>query len=185
MLEVDEELNSSAEEIENLIIVDKLVDSFVDIAYKVMRPREAPETTKEEDEYNLLFRKYTKLSDKNTILTRADHNRLEVVKELEKLRIEATTNGEDLQSTRRTNQGLEEMLKVRDTEVKAMEEVINNLKEKAKVDAATAIDQAKNIRSLEEELGVWDDDKEEEEVTELNNEWISDEVQRQNETNLK
>ena len=71
------------------------------------------------------------------------------------------------------------------TEVEAMEGIINNLKEKVKDDTAKALEQAKNIRALEEELGVWDEDKDEEEVTELHNEWVSDDVRRHNEKSFK
>ena len=42
----------------------------------------------------------------------------------------------------------------------------------------------KNIRALEEALGVWDEDEEEDE-TELDNEWISAEARRHNKSNIK
>ena len=165
MYEVEEDINSCAKEIANLVVVDNIVENFVDIAFRAMRPSEAPETTKTEDEYNLLFRKYTKMSDNNIVLTRGNQNRLEIIKEMENLRSKGELSDEDLQNTRKTNQGLEERLKVKDTEIEALEDIIINLKKNAEVDASKAIDQAKNIRSLEEELGVWDEDKEEEEVT--------------------
>ena len=92
-----------------------------------MRPREAPETTKAEDEYNLLFRKYAKMSDNNTILTRANQNRLKVIKEMEKLRIDAATNKETLHNTRKANQSLDKRLKMKETETEAMEEIMLGL----------------------------------------------------------
>ena len=185
--EVDEEMDSESvvKEIENLVIVDKIIDSFVDTAFRAMRPNEAPETTKAEDQYNLLFRKYAKISDANTVLTRANQNRLEIIEELEKLRTDAASIEEALHTTRKANQGLAERLRMKDTETEAMEEIIDNLKKKAKADAATAADQAKNIRAMEEELGVWDEEEEDEEVTELQNEWISDDVRRQNEITIR
>ena len=121
------------------------------------------------------------MSDNNIVLTRANQNRLEVIKEMENLRSKAELSDKELQNTRKTNQGLEERLKVKDTEVEALEDIIINLKKNAEIDASKAIDQAKNLRSLEEELGVWDEDKEEEEVTELQNDWVSDDVRRHNE----
>ena len=74
---------------------------------------------------------------------------------------------------------------MKDTEIEAMNEIITNLKKKAEDDASKAIEQAKNIRAMEEELGVWDEGEEEEEVTELNNEWISDEARRHNTSQSK
>ena len=179
--DVDEDMDMAtiAEEIENLMIVDTIVDSFVDMAFRAMRPSEASETTKEEDKYILLYRQHVKMLDKNMVLIKANENRLEVLKEMEKLRVVASSSLEDLQETKQTNQILEECVKMKDTEIEAMNETIANLKKKAEDDASKAIEQAKNIRAMEEELGVWDKD-EEEEVTELNNEWISDDARRHN-----
>ena len=75
-------------------------------------------------------------------------------------------------------------MKVKETEIEVMDDVISKLKKKAEEDASKAIDQAKNIRSMEEELGVWDD---QEEVldTELNNEWVSVEARRHNTSRIK
>ena len=183
--EIEEDLDRCAKEIENLVVVDRIVENFLDIAFRAMRPSEAPETTKSEDDYNLLFRKYTKMSDNNTVLTRANQNRLEVIKEMENLRSKAESSDEDLQITRKTNQGLEERLKVKDTEIEALEEIIINLKKKAELDASKALDQTKNIRALEEELGVGEEEEDEEEVTELQNEWVSDDARRHNEIIFK
>ena len=64
-LEVEEDDSETiAKEIENLMTVDTLVESFVDMAFRVLRPSEAPETTEMEDKYNLLFRQHHKLNDK-------------------------------------------------------------------------------------------------------------------------
>ena len=111
---------NTAKEIENLVTVDKLVDAFVDMAFRTMRPNEAPETTKMEDKYNLLFRQHQKLVDKNVVLTKANENRLEDMKQMEKLRTVATSSLEDLQETKKANQILEECMKMKDTEVEAM-----------------------------------------------------------------
>ena len=186
----DDQANEDfAKDIDNLVIVDKIVDAFVEIAFRAMRPSEAPETTKIEDEYNLLFRQHQKVSDKNVVLTRANENRLEVLKDMEKVREVASSSIKDLQETKKTNQVLEESLKVKDIEIEAMEVIIKNLKKKSEDDAEKAMEQAKNIRAMEEELGVWDDVEEqetsEEEVTELNNQWISDEARRHNTKQFK
>ena len=187
-LEEEEDVNADqdneaiANEIENLVTVDAIVDSFVEMAFRAMRPSEAPETTKMEDNYNLLYRQHQKLSDKNVVLMKANENRLEVLKDMEKLREVATSSLEDLQETRKTNQVLEEYIKVKDTTIEAMEEIIKDLKKKAEDDAEKASEQARNIRAMEEELGVWDED---EEVSELENEWISVEARRHNKTLIK
>ena len=189
----EQDTESVGKEIENLVIVDSIVDSFVDFAFRAMRPNEAPETTDMEDKINLLFRQHQKLNDRYIVMTKANENRLEVVKEAEKLRAVATSSLDDLQETKKTNQALEECLKMKDTEIEAMEEIISELKKKAEDDAAKATEQARNIRAMEEELGVWDvneeeneneeeADKEEEAETELENEWVSVEARRHNTT---
>ena len=178
----DQENEKITKEIENLVIVDNIVDSFVDTAFRAMRPNEAPETTEMEDKYNLLYRQHQKLNDRHIVMTKANENKLEVLKEMEKLRVVAKSSIEDVQETKKTNQVLEECLKMKDTEIEAMEEIISKLKKNAVEDAGKAMDQAKNIRALEEELGVWDVEEEE---TGLDNEWISDEARRHNKTHVK
>ena len=101
----------------------------------------------------------------NVVLTKGNENRFEVMKEMEKLREVATSSLDDLQETKKTNQILEERVKMKDTKIEAMDEIINNLKKKAEEHTSNALEQAKNIRAMEEELGVWDE-PEEREVTE-------------------
>ena len=67
----------------------------------------------------------------NVVLTKGNENRFEVMKEMEKLREVATSSLEDLQETKKTNQILEERVKMKDTKIEAMDEIINNLKKKA------------------------------------------------------
>ena len=66
------ESGNVGKEIANLVVVDTIVDMFVDIAFRAMRPNEAPETTKMEDKYNLLFRQHQKLNDRNIVLIKAN-----------------------------------------------------------------------------------------------------------------
>ena len=88
-----------------------------------------------------------------------------------------------IHETREANQVLEETVKIRDMELSAMETVIEKLREdytKHKKEAEDELKQKNQmIRSLEEELGVWDQDKTKEptggeaEPDIQNDEWIS------------
>ena len=94
---------------------------------------------------------------------------------------------EAVHETREANQVLEETLKLKDMDINAMEEVIKHLKEECekRIKEATEEVQQKNrmIRSLEEQLGVWDEDisqEPNENETAIQNEWITEEVRAHN-----
>ena len=84
----------------------------------------------------------------NVVLTKGNENRFEVMKEMEKLREVATSSLEDLQETKKTNQILEERVKMKDTKIEAMDEIINNLKKKAEEHTSNTLEQANNKRAM-------------------------------------
>ena len=95
-----------------------------------------------------------------------------------------------IHETREANQVLEEAVKIRDMELNALETVITKLREdytNHKKEAEDVLKQKNHmIRSLEKELGVWDQDKPKEptgreaELDIQNDEWISVEARHQN-----
>ena len=127
----------------------------------------------------------------NIIEKDSNKNRLEVIEEYTRIRQVVANTSKVIHETREANQVLEETVKIRDMQLKAMETVIEKLREestKHKKEAEYELEQKNEmIRSLEEELGVWDHDKSKDPTTvreaELgiqNDEWISVEARRQN-----
>ena len=136
-------------------------------------------------EYDLLYRKHTKLDDRNIILTRANQMRLEISKDNERLRQANESNEETLQETLKRCQILEDAVKVRDMDIDAKEEMIKSMKEKEKTSEGAHQEQLQYIRTLEEQLGTNDEDDNEAfdgliVADEVEAEWISLEAQRQN-----
>ena len=84
----------------------------------------------------------------NVVLTKGNENRFEVMKEMEKLREVATSSLEDLQETKKTNQILEERVKMKNTKIEAMDEIINNFKKKAEEHTSNTLEQANNKRAM-------------------------------------
>ena len=142
---------------------------------------------KVEYDYELLYRKHEKLLDKFTILTRANTNRLEITEENNMMRKVLTKTEEAIHKTREANQVLEETVKIKDMEINAIEDAIKLVKEECEKRVKEAKSEVKQknqmVRSLEEELGVWDKDVSQEPneaESVIQNEWVSEEARRQN-----
>ena len=144
-----------------------------------------------EHEYNLLYRKHKKLLNKFANLNKANINRLEITEENNRIRNTLTKTEEAIHETSEANQVLKETVKIKDMEVNTLEEVVKQDKEtfvKYKKEAEDVLKQKNDmIRSLEEMLGVWDNDRpqetnEEEAEVEgsIQNEWISTEARLHN-----
>ena len=127
-----------------------------------------------QDDYNLLHRKHQKLIDRIVILTRANQNRMESLKENERLRQANEASENILQETYQKHQILEDTVKVKDMDLKSKEELITKMKEN---DA----NQKRSIRSLQELLGIEEEDDEDDEE----DEWITEEARRHNRTQEK
>ena len=142
-----------------------------------------------EHEYEQLYRKHEKLTEKYTILNKANHDRLELIEENSRIRKVMNNTAKHLHKTRESNQVLDETVKIREMELNAMEEIVKKLRDEIARQQKEAEDklEEKNamIRSLEEELGVGVDDKEDHQTdnegpSNMQNEWISEETRRHN-----
>ena len=112
----------------------------------------------QEHEYELLYRKHEKLTEKFTILNNANHDELELIEENNRIRKVMNNTAKHLHKTRESNQVLEETVKIRDMELNATEEIVCKLRDDVARQQKEAEDKLKEknamIRSLEEELGV-------------------------------
>ena len=138
-------------------------------------------TTVSQDDYDLLYRKHQKLTDRVIIMTRANQNRLETLKENERLRQATDASEKALQELYQKHQVLEDTVKVKDMDLKAKEELITKMMENGVTNNEIVVNQKRSIRSLQELLGIEEDVDDEEEV----NEWITEEARRHNRSQEK
>jgi hypothetical protein len=113
-----------------------------------------------ENERDKFYRLNEKAKDSYYRLQGLNVNRIHTVIENKELRKAADDNTNTLQETLKHNQVLEDAAKVRDTQIKALEEVLAMTKEQCekRVKDAEDVIEEKNsmIRHLEEDLGVWE-----------------------------